>query len=190
MLSFLLATDYCLLSTSFVLFLGMHTVGDATPEALARLTRYLIAKSIIEAILVGALAVGFYLTAFNPFFRGAVDEANAQHVSGWAVNERAPDGRVEVQLYIDGRFVASRVADLSRPGVKDAGRARDEWHGFSFDTPPLDRGEHEARVYVVHESGEGARRTLQLLGQPRRFSVDARRAESLLDSTMQKATER
>jgi hypothetical protein len=150
----------------------MHTVGDAPHQALTRLTRYLIAKSIIEALLVGALAVSFYLTAFNPFFRGTVDNANSQQVNGWAVNERAPGMRVEVQLYIDGRFAQSRVADLSRPDVKAAGRAPDEWHGFSFDTPPLDAGEHEARVYVVHASGEGARRTLQLLGDPKRFKVE------------------
>jgi hypothetical protein len=174
MLSFLLATDYCLLATDFMLFLSMPIVGDAPHRALTRLTHFLIAKSIIEALLVGALAVGFYLTAFNPFFRGTVDSADSQHVNGWAVNERAPGARVEVQLYIDGRFAQSRVADLARPDVKAAGRAVDEWHGFSFDTPPLDPGEHEARVYVVHASGEGARRTLQLLGNPKRFNVDVR----------------
>ena len=146
--------------------------GDRPHRALARLAHYLIAKSIIEAVLVGALAIGFYLTAFNPFFRGTVDEANAQHVYGWVAHEREPGLRVEVQLYIDGRFVASRVADLSRPDVVAAGRARDEWHGFSFDTPPLDRGAHEARVYVAHQSGGGMRRTLQLIGKPVRFSVE------------------
>lgn len=146
--------------------------GNRPHRALARLTRYLIAKAIVETLLVGALAVGFYLTAFPPFFRGTVDEANPQRVSGWVVDERAPGLRVEVQLYIDGRFAASRVADLYRPDVKAAGRALDEWHGFSFDTPPLDRGEHEARVYVAHESGGGRLRTLQLLDKPMRFSVD------------------
>jgi hypothetical protein len=146
--------------------------GDRPHRALARLARYLIAKAIVEALLVGALAVGFYLTAFHPFFRGTVDEANAQHVYGWVVDGRAPERRVEVQLYIDGRFAASRVADLPRPDVKAAGHAPDEWHGFSFDTPPLDRGEHEARVYVVHESGGSVRRTLQLVGKPMRFSVE------------------
>lgn len=148
------------------------STGERPHRALARLARYLVAKSIIEASLVGALAFAFYLTAFNPFFRGSVDEANAQRVSGWVVNEREPGLRVEVQLYIDGRFAASRVADLSRPDVVAAGRALDEWHGFSFDTPPLDRGEHEARVYVSHESGSGARRVLRLIGKPLRFSVE------------------
>ena len=153
----------------------MHT-GDASHRALPRLAQYLIAKTFIEALLVGTLAVGFYLTAFNPYFRGTVDEANSQHVYGWVVNERVPGMRAEVQLYIDGRFAASRVADLSRPDVKAAGRAADEWHGFDFDLPPLDPGEHEARVYVVHESGEGKRRTLQLIDKPVRFLVKAHEA--------------
>jgi hypothetical protein len=166
----------------------MHR-GDALPGALARLTHYLIAKAIIEALLVGALAVGFYLTAFNPFFRGTVDEADARHVYGWVVNERAPGLRVEVQLYVDDRFVASRVADLPRPDVKAAGRAQDERHGFSFDTPPLGPGEHEARVYVVHESGQGVRRTLQLLGTPKHFRVDVSRAETERSANTQGATQ-
>jgi hypothetical protein len=159
--------------------------GDRSHRALARLTRYLIAKAIIEALLVGALASGFYLTAFNPYFRGAVDEANAQRVSGWVVNQRKPDMRVEVHLYIDGRFAASRVADLSRTDMKTTGRARDEHHGFSFDTPPLDRGEHEARVYVAQESGAGARRALLLIGKPVRFSVETGETSTGLNLTTQ-----
>jgi hypothetical protein len=140
------------------------------------LAQYLIAKTFIEALLVGALAVGFYLTAFNPYFRGTVDEANSRHVYGWVVNERAPAMRAEVQLYIDGRFAASRVADLPRPDVKAAGRAADQWHGFDFEMPPLEPGEHEARIYVVHESGEGERRTLQLIDRPVRFHKQANEA--------------
>ena len=153
--------------------------GDATHRSLARLTHYLIGKSIIEALLVGALGLSFYLTAFNPFFRGSVDEAEARHVVGWALNEAEPQRRIEVQLYIDDQFAASRVADLSRPDVKAAGRALDEWHGFRFDTPPLRPGEHEARVYAVHESGAGRRRTLQLIGKPARFTVDVSQADAL-----------
>ena len=134
---------------------------------------YLVAKSIVEALLVGTLAVGFYLSAFTPYLRGAVDVADAQHVAGWAVNQAAPQTRVEVQLYIDGRYVGDAVADRSRPDVKAAAQAADEWHGFGFDTPKLERGEHEARVYAMHESGGGARRTLQLVGKPVRFRVNA-----------------
>jgi hypothetical protein len=141
------------------------------PALGARLTHFLIAKSIFEALFVGALAVGFYLTAFNPYFRGSLDYADASHVAGWVVNQADPQARVEVQLYIDGRFAGHTEAKVSRPDVLAAGRAADESHGFVFDTPTLSPGQHEARVYAVHLSGAGIRRTLQLLDKPRIFNV-------------------
>ena len=139
--------------------------------ARGRLQNLLIAKSIIETLFVAALAVGFYYAAFNPYFRGALDVADAQRVAGWAVDASHPASRVEVQLYIDDRFVESRVADALRPDVAAAGRADDDRHGFQFTSPALPPGEHEARVYAVHASGDGARRALQLLGKPLRFRV-------------------
>jgi hypothetical protein len=142
------------------------------PKVRARLTNFLIAKSIAEALFVGALAVTFYLTAFTPFFRGSLDHADARHVAGWVVNQARPQSHVEVQLYIDGRFAGNGTANLSRPDVKAAGRAEDENHGFTFDLPALPAGPHEARVYAVHVSGEGQRRTLQLVDKPLVFSVN------------------
>lgn len=141
------------------------------PQQRERLTNFLILKSILEALFVGVLATGFYLTAFTPFFRGSLDAADARQIAGWVVNHREPQSRVEVQLYIDGRFAGNGTADRSRPDVKAAGRAEDEGHGFVFDTPPLPVGEHEARVYAVHASGRGQRRTLQLIDKPLLFSV-------------------
>ena len=141
------------------------------PERRARLAHFLIGKALVETLLVGALAVGFYLTAFTPFFRGSLDAADARRVAGWAVNHNDPQARVEVQLYIDGRFVAHLAADSPRPDVPAAGRAADERHGFVFDTPPLAAGTHEARVYAVHASGGGQRRTLQLVDKPLTFTV-------------------
>lgn len=150
-----------------------------TPESRARLTGFLITKSLAEALFVGAVAIGFYLTAFTPHFRGSLDLANTRHIAGWVVNQAEPQSRVEVQLYIDGRFAGNRFADIPRPDVVAAGRANDEKHGFTFDTPALTPGEHEARVYAVHASGEDARRTLQLVGKPLRFSVTADEANRL-----------
>lgn len=147
-------------------------------EMQTRLTHLLIAKSILEALFVAALAVGFHYLAFNPYFRGWVDVADATRVSGWALNEADHAAHIEVQLYVDGRFAASRVADLARADVLAAGRAMDERHGFSFDTPPLPDGEHEARVYAVHASSGGLRRTLQLIGRPMPFRVESRASRS------------
>lgn len=136
-----------------------------------RLSHLLIAKSILESLFVAILATGFFYQTFNPYFRGSFDSVDARGAAGWAVNEREPTVRVEVQLYIDGRFAASRPADAHRPDVHAAGRAADEWHGFAFDMPSLAPGDHEARVYAVHQSGGGVRRTLQMIGTPLRFSV-------------------
>jgi len=135
------------------------------------LLNLLIVKSLLDTVLVGTIAVTVYLNAFPPVFRGwgeAVQQSRM--ISGWAVSSADPWRRVEVQLFIDGRFVATQVANQSRPDVAAAGWSRDEWHGYNFVVSAVDAGTHEARVYALHPSGEGERYTLQLLGDPIRFS--------------------
>ena len=137
-----------------------------------QLVNLLIAKSILETVLVGTIAVVFYVKAFPPSYRGwgeAVPET--QTIQGWAVNEAEPFQRVEVQLFIDGTFRNKQIATYSRPDVVAAGWAKDEWHGYIFVSPKLDAGKHEARVYALHSSGEGERYTLQMLGDPIRFEI-------------------
>ena len=79
----------------------------------------------------------------------------------------------EIQLFIDGKFVADSLADRSRPDVVAAGWSKDEWHGYTFQLTSLDGGLHEARIYALHDSGDGVRKSLQLVGEPIGFSVDA-----------------
>lgn len=143
------------------------------PAALTRLTRYLIVKSIIDVLIVGTIALVFYFRAFNPLFHGWVDSAGADTVSGWVVDGGMPFSRAEVQLYIDDRFVGSRIASESRPDLVASHRADDEWHGFVFRTPQLGPGDHEARVYVVRKSNDGRLRTLEMIGPPTRFNLAA-----------------
>jgi hypothetical protein len=137
-----------------------------------KLVHLLLGKSIFEALLVTMVFVSFYFATTNPDLRGWVDYADSKIVSGWAVDESNPASRVELQLYIDGKFMDDRQAAEFRPDVRAANRADDDWHGFVFNNPPLERGEHEARVYAVHESGRGARRTLQMIGKPLRFRIE------------------
>src|SRR6185295_2591142 len=135
-----------------------------------QLVNLLIAKSLLETILVGTIAVVVYLNAFPPAFHGWGEAvAEGKSISGWVVSDADPWQRVEVQLFIDGKLVGTQVAQLSRPDVVTTGWARDEWHGYSFVVNDLAAGEHEARVYAIHASGNGARYTLQLLGDPIRF---------------------
>ncbi len=156
---------------------------DSPPRAgSARLTNLLIGKSIAEALFVAALAVIFSYQSFHPFFRGSVDAADESHVAGWVVDDAVPGARVEVQLFIDNHFAGSRTAHEARPDVAAAGRARDAFHGFIFDTPPLPRGTYEARVYAVHAAGSGEqRRALQMIGSPLTYTVEREPVEKSAD---------
>ena len=133
----------------------------------------LLAKSILETIFVGTLAVVVYVKLFPPTFHGwgeAVVES--QMISGWVVNNAKPWDRVEVQLYIDGEFRNRSQAYDPRPDVVAAGWSKDQWHGYNFRVSKLPAGVHEARVFAVHSSDDGTRSTLQLVGNPIRFEVD------------------
>lgn len=131
----------------------------------------LIGKSIAETLLVGALAVFAFMTILPPFFHGW-GQVTSTGISGWVVNNRAPSDRVEVQLFVDGSFVAASLANESRPDVSAAGWAKDQWHGYTFTLTSLGPRYHEARVYALHDSGSGARKSLQLVGDPIPFFVD------------------
>ena len=141
------------------------------PTPNRKLVNVLIGKSIIETLLVGALAVVTFIIVFPPHFHGW-GEVTDQAIAGWAVNNVEPYQRVPVQLFINGEFVAAAVADLSRPDVSAAGWARDPWHGYEFRLPSLPPGRHEARIYAAHDSGDGNRKSLQLLGNPLTFTID------------------
>ena len=130
-----------------------------------KLVHLLLAKSILETIFVGTFAVVVYVKLFPPTFHGWGEAvAASQSIAGWAVNDADPWERVEVQLFVDGKFTGTQVAQLSRPDVRAAGWAKDEWHGYEFAVMGLSEGVHEARVYALHRNG--GRYTLQLLGDP------------------------
>jgi hypothetical protein len=146
-----------------------------TGRGAERLSRALLAKSLAEALFLVALVVLFSYSHFNPRFRGTLDAATAGAVEGWVLDESAPGRQVEVQLFIDGHFVAQRLADRPRPDLLAAGRAARAEHGFRFETPPLParEAEYEARVYALHAAGDPSRRTLQQVGKAARFTVAA-----------------
>jgi hypothetical protein len=142
-----------------------------------RLVHLLIGKSIVETLVVGALAVFTFISVLPPYFHGW-GEVTESGISGWAVNNAAPWQRVEVQLFVDGKFVTQGVADKYRPDVSNAGWAKDPWHGYTFVITSVPLGNHEARIYALHDSGRGVRKSLQLLGDPIWFSVSEDRKVS------------
>jgi hypothetical protein len=151
-----------------------HLIDDEarlTATARTRLVRALLLKGTLDVLFVMALAVTTHYVAFRPSYRGAFDRADVRMAAGWVVDRMTPERQVEVQLYVDGAFVAGGVADLPRPDVTAAGRAPHERVGFVFRfDPPLQPGS-EARVYAVTTSAGGARRTLRQIGNPLRLGV-------------------
>lgn len=154
------------------------------------LTRTLIAKSILDVLLLGALSLVFYYSAFSPFIRGSLDDAGPEWIRGWVLDLSNRDEQVAVQLFIDGRFIESRISDFPHPQIVAMGLAKDDKHGFLFFTPPLDVGRHEARVYAVQASKDGERRTLQQVGTPLTFQTEAAPAEPFFKGWIEVATPR
>jgi hypothetical protein len=139
----------------------------------SQLVHLLIAKSVVETLLVGTIAVVVYLNAFPPTFHGWGEAVvDSRSISGWVINDSDPWQRVEVQLFVDGNFAGRQTAYQSRRDVQAAGWSKDEWHGYNFAVPGLGVGMHEAKVYALHPSRHGARYTLQMLGDPIRFQVN------------------
>ena len=59
--------------------------------------------------------------AWRPLLRGAIDVADQTRVAGWAVAPEAPEVALEVQLFIDGKLVASKLADEERVDLVRSG---------------------------------------------------------------------
>ena len=135
-----------------------------------KLVHTVIAKSIVETVLVGALAVYAFITVFPPYFHGW-GEVTDGAIAGWAVNNAEPWQRVQVQLFIDGQFIATGIAESARPDVSAAGWAKDPWHGYQFRVPALSEGRHEARIYALHDR-DGKTKSLQMLGDPLIFAIE------------------
>jgi hypothetical protein len=135
-----------------------------------RLLRAVIAKSFVEILLVCAVATLAAFAYFNPALRGDIEVVSANHIAGWAYDPLIPDRQLEVQLFVDHRFVAAARAEVARDDLVTAGKIRGRFHGFDFALPDkqFPRGRHRVQVYAVHKSPSDVR-TLLSIGRGRRF---------------------
>lgn len=132
----------------------LKVADAASANVPTRLLRAVLAKSFIEVALVCVAATLAAFSNFSPLLRGAIDVADQTRIAGWAHDPLAPEAPVEVQLFIDGRFIATRRADDWRADLVAAGATRQPRHGFSFpltefNLPP---GTHTAQVYAVRDA--------------------------------------
>ena len=89
-----------------------------------KLLRAVLTKAALEFLVI---ILAIFLAAYshlNPPIRGAIDVADATRIAGWAYDPREPTDPLEVQLFIDEQFVATRRADEMREGPLFAHGAR------------------------------------------------------------------
>lgn len=161
-----------------------------------RLKRSLLLKAAIEALFIFTLALSFYLNEIRAPFNGAIDSFDGRTLTGW-VEEAEGQARVEVQLFIDGRFissvnaehhkdfngVASESADVrakSGPYEKESASVDVERDlsrkrlRFFFEIPVLEEGEHEASVFAAMNR-DSKNLTLKRIGDVMRYQTGATR---------------
>lgn len=137
------------------------------------LLRAIIAKSFVEVILVCVVVSLAAFSTFSPQLRGAIDVADQSQISGWVNDPRLSDTALEVQLFIDGKFIASRLADDQREDLVSAGATTRPNHGFSFALEPfkLPAGEHSAQVFAVRDATGTSKILLPVTAEPRTFQI-------------------
>jgi hypothetical protein len=120
----------------------------------SRLLKAVVAKSLIEIILVCVVATFWAFSTFNPRLRGAIEVADQTRVAGWVFAPEAPEVVVEVQLFVDEKLIASKFADERRNNLVRSGASPNPNHGFTFDLTraKLAPGRHTAQVYALRHA--------------------------------------
>jgi hypothetical protein len=121
----------------------------------SKLLRAVMVKSFLEVILGCVVATLAAFSTFSPQLRGAIDVADQTRVAGWVHDPQSPANALEVQLFIDGKFAATKLADEARNDLVEAGVTSQANHGFNFALEPLNLpdGEYSVQVYAVRAAG-------------------------------------
>lgn len=142
-------------------------------QAASRLLKAVSIKTLIEIIFVCVVVSFAASRTFHPFLRGALDMVNSARVAGWACDRTVLDEPLEVQLFVDGAFVAATRAVEVRNDLVAAGATAGPEHGFSFalKAANLAPGVHYAQVYAVRPSIGSALTLIPISKRSVRFEV-------------------
>lgn len=132
-----------------------------------RLVKLIAAKLALDLLFVCGLALYTHGVTFERGFDGALEHVDGHGARGWAADLERPGEPVEVQLFLNGAFVASAMASEPRPDDASNVSRVNVRRSFVFEFQRS--GEYEARVYAVRSGRGGARRTLQQIGEPKHF---------------------
>ena len=140
-----------------------------TTRVRRRLAKLVAAKLALDLLFVCGLAAYTHAVTYRTGFDGELEHADGLKVSGWVVDLERPGAPVELQLFLNGRFAAATVSSGPTAGATEQ-PAENGRRAFVFPFEQPRYGEHEARVYAVRAGRDGARRTLQQIGDPRHFN--------------------
>jgi hypothetical protein len=145
----------------------------AAPTVATKLLRAILAKSFLELLFICVVATCAAFVNYSPLLRGAIDVADQTRVAGWAHDPLAPAESLDVQLFIDGQFIASQRADDPRADLVTAGATEHANHGFRFalQQVPLANGQHTVQVYALRTAGGTNKMLLPLSKKPLVFQV-------------------
>ena len=132
-----------------------------------RLVKLIAAKLALDFLFVCGLALYTHAVTFERGFDGRLEHVDGRGARGWVADLERPGEPVEVQLFLNGEFVASATAVNPRPDDASSVSRGSVRRSFIFEFQRS--GEYEARVYAVRVGRGGARRTLQQLGEPKHF---------------------
>jgi hypothetical protein len=132
--------------TSFLLILVCFFLFACAPEPLNRQSPAVESAAPPAA---GAPRTG------EPFYEGAHDVTNCDEIIGWAWDANNPGQPVQVEVYSDGKVVATAAADEFRQDLLDVGKGNGR-HGFTMAVPDVlkDGARHSIRLKIRDSSFE------------------------------------
>src|ERR1700735_4498254 len=86
--------------------------------------------------------------------QGHVDRITRQVITGWAADDSAPDERVAVSIFVNGRKLAQVACDPPRPYLRHMGLCGEARDGFRYEFAPALPVAEAAKIAVrFAESG-------------------------------------
>jgi hypothetical protein len=152
--------------------LAQRMVEAPPPEIIARLTRALLLKSLLELLFLCLVLGVAGFKYFNPTIRGEITQADAVSVRGWVSNPLAPRDPIQLELVIDGRLTA--IASAEQVWAEHATTALlrgGEAHPFTFSFPPLAAGTHSVQVYAAQTTPGRALTLFPITGRAQTFTL-------------------
>jgi hypothetical protein len=156
------------------------TQPGTAPDLAPKLLRAIVIKSFLELLFICFLATWAAFINYSPLLRGAIDQVDEKRVAGWAHDPQTPNEALEVQLFIDDRFIAARRADERRDDLVRAKAANSPHHGFSFNLQAMQLapGQHAVQVYAVRTAAGKNKMLIPLSRTPLIFHAYANQVRS------------